>query len=34
MADDVGTAIDPVCFAALRRAVARLDPALRSEIAA
>jgi HD-GYP domain-containing protein (c-di-GMP phosphodiesterase class II) len=28
MAGDVGAAIDPVCFAALRRAVARLDPAL------
>jgi putative nucleotidyltransferase with HDIG domain len=34
MADDVGTAIDPVCFAALRRAVTRLDPGLRSELAA
>jgi HD-GYP domain-containing protein (c-di-GMP phosphodiesterase class II) len=34
MAGDVGTAIDPACFQALRRAVARLDPALSGTIAA
>jgi putative nucleotidyltransferase with HDIG domain len=34
MAGDVGTAIDPACFQALQRAVARLDPALSGSIAA